>query len=160
MTTLWPMVVIFAIALYAAAVAEASGAAWAYYLLLASPLAAVGVERWFAQPALLPAQGMRRRGNRITVESRGSRSARMPMSNGNPPEQSERRAGRIVRRAEPEIARPKMAARTARNGAGFGRQTGMAVATANDARHRTSYVAPISRGGRGRIVRRSPFDLN
>jgi len=80
--------------------------------------------------------------------------------NGSRPEQSERRAGRIVSRAEPEIARPKMAARIARNGAGFARQTGMAVATAKDARHRTSYIAPISRGGRGRIVRRSPFDLN
>ncbi|MDZ4842415.1 MAG: hypothetical protein SH859_09780 [Hyphomicrobium aestuarii] len=160
MSKLWPMVVIILIALYAAAVVEASGAAWAYYLLLASPLAAVGFDRWCIRPKLSHVEGVNQRGNRISVEPRGSRTAHKPMLNGNRPEQSERRAGRIVRRAELETARPEMAARTARNGAGFGRQTGLAVATANDARHRTSDVAPMSRGGRGRIVRRSPFDLN
>ncbi len=158
MNTLWPMVVIILVALYAAAVAEASGAAWAYYLLLASPLAAVIVDQWCAQPALLPVQGMHQRDNRIAVQPRVSRSAQKPMLNGN--RQSERREGRIVRRAEPKIAQPKMQARAARNEAGYGRQTGLAVATTNDARHRTSYVPPISRGGRGRIVRRSLFDLN
>ena len=142
---LWPYLVIVALAVYSAAAAEFSGAEWPLYLLVSLPAIALAYDSWSRRGHRSYGASLMVRPPRIVADRRPILMQRVLIL-------PDRRPARLVRKLEPSLSGPKQVLRIAyapANGSANG-STRHANGSAN------GYLSHGVRGGRGRIVKRSP----
>ncbi len=152
---LWPYLVIVVFAIYAAAVAEVSGAEWPLYILVALPVVALAYDWWSRRGQI--GQDLRRKGRpaRILADHRPVLMRRVLIL----PDQ---RPARIVRNLEPRLSGPRPVLRL-----GYlppkaaGKNLTANVFTNRHVSgelngHINGHLTHLTRGGRGRIVKRPP----
>ncbi|MBX9925234.1 MAG: hypothetical protein K2Y05_02645 [Hyphomicrobiaceae bacterium] len=142
---LWPYLVMVALAVYAAAAAEFSGAEWPLYLLVSLPAIALAYDSWSRRGQLAYAASRMVRPKRIVADRRPILMQRVLFL----PDQ---RPARLIRKLEPKLSGPTHVLRI-----GYAPANGTANGTRGHANGSTNgHLTHATRGGRGRIVKRTP----